>query len=558
MTLRVVDKPPPNLVRIRRALLSVSDKAGLTGFAKALSDRGVEIISTGGTATALAAAGIPVIPVERVTGFPEILDGRVKTLHPMVHGGLLARRDDESHQKAMRENSISGIDLVCVNLYPFEQTVAKEGVTFAEAVENIDIGGPSMVRSAAKNHAFVAIVTDPSQYDRVIGEFVANDASLPLALREELAGAAFALTARYDAAISAYMHARKPATETSRRFPPTLTLSFVKVEDLRYGENPHQAAALYRSMTPTTGPSVVGATQLHGKELSYNNVGDAAAALELARALTGVARTTKLGSTAACVVKHSNPCGAAIAQTAADAVDEAILGDPLAAYGGIVALSTEVDGPAAARMCRSDVFLEVLIAPSFSQAAIDQLTKRWANLRLLAVGELEPPTTTDIAIPAIRHAFVPGGILAQEQDTRLATPAEIALKAGPAPSDRTLAIVTFMEAVCRALTSNAVAIGGESRERPGAAVRLFGAGAGQMDRVASCKLCVKKAGELAKGAVAFSDAFFPFKDGPEVLIKAGVGTIAHPGGSKRDQETFDACTAAGITCLVTGLRHFRH
>jgi phosphoribosylaminoimidazolecarboxamide formyltransferase/IMP cyclohydrolase len=392
----------------------------------------------------------------------------------------------------------------------------------------------------------------------VIGSLATHDGCLPLVLREELAAAAFALTARYDAAISAYMHARRPATETSRRFPPTLTLSYAKVDDLRYGENPHQAAALYRTMHPAGGPSVVGATQLHGKELSYNNVADAAAALDLVRALAGVAVRTRLGQAAACVVKHSNPCGASIAPTAADAVDEAILGDPLAAYGGIVGVSVEVDGPAAARLCRSDVFLEVVVAPSFSQAAVDQLTKRWANLRLLAVGPIEPPSESEIAVPTIRQTFVEGGLLSQERDARLATPAEIELKAGPPASERTLAIVSFMEAVCRGLTSNAVAVGGESKERPGTAVRLFGAGAGQMDRVAACKLCVKKAGELAKGAVVFSDAFFPFKDGPEVLIKAGVSTIAHPGGSKRDQETFDACAAANVTCLLTGLRHFRH
>lgn len=543
----------PDLVAITRALVSVSDKSGLVPFVRALVDMGVEIISTGGTAAALQREGIKVTPIEQVTGFPEIMDGRVKTLHPKVHGGLLGVRDSPAHAAAMKTHAIEPIDLVCVNLYPFEATIAREGVTRGEAIEQIDIGGPSMVRSAAKNHAFVAVVTGPDQYGRVLADLNLNAGKTSRQLRRALAATAFSTTAKYDAAIASYLSGEGGG---DARFPEAIALAFIKNADLRYGENPHQAAAVYRDAAPIREPSIIGATQLHGKELSFNNVNDACAALDLARALRRVRFTLPEGYGApvgACVVKHTNPCGAAIAPTVAEAVDEAILGDPVAAYGGILAVNAELDGAAASRLCRNDVFLEVIVAPSFSDAALEQLRARWANVRLLAVGELR-----DLPVPPVECKFVPGGLLVQECDRALASAAEISHRAGPAPIDTTIQIAGFLEAVCRALTSNAIVIGGVSPERGPSCVRVFGAGAGQMDRVNACRIARRKAGKLAKGAVAFSDAFFPFPDGPKKLINAGVTTIAHPGGSKRDQDTFDLCQQSGVTCLTTGMRHFRH
>jgi phosphoribosylaminoimidazolecarboxamide formyltransferase/IMP cyclohydrolase len=529
------------LVNIRRALVSVSDKTGLIPFVKSLSLRGVEIISTGGTASALKAAGIPVTPIDAVTGFPEIMHGRVKTLHPKVHGGILGVRDEPSHVDAMREHGISPIDLVCVNLYPFEEAIAKPGCTEADAVENIDIGGPSMVRSAAKNFEWVTIVTNAAQYERVLAELDQHSGCTTRSLRAEFSAAAFGVTSRYDAAIAAHFTKRADAT-----FPPLMTLTYVKAEDLRYGENPHQAAALYRAGTRPHGPSIAGAEQLHGKELSYNNINDAAAALELVRALARV----DAAAVGACVVKHANPCGAAFASNPLDAVNEAILGDPLAAYGGILAINKPLDEAAAVRLCEKDIFLEVIVAPSYSAAALDTLRARWANVRLLAVGEITGGQSERLEMRSIA-----GGLLVQERDAVNATTFE--RRSGPEATAHTMRIAAFLEVVCRALMSNAVVVGGASPNCAGA-VRMFGGGAGQMDRLTSCRLACEKAGTLTKGAVAFSDAFFPFADGPQVLVDAGVSTIIHPGGSKRDTETFALCESRGVTCLTTGVRHFRH
>ncbi len=546
--------PPPDLVPIRRALISVSDKSGIELFAKALAARGIEIISTGGTAALLTAAGLKVTPVEEITGFPEMMDGRIKTLHPKVHGALLALRDNPAHQRAMAEHGITPIDLVVVNLYPFESAASRPGATLDDAIENIDIGGPSMIRSAAKNFGHVCVVTHAADYEKVLEELEKTRGFTSLSLRGRLAARAFRLTARYDAAIAAELRARLRHAGESR-FPRLLNLAYSKLEDLRYGENPHQAAAVYTSLdSAPAGPSVVGARKLHGKELSYNNLADASAALELVRALAELPPGPNGPCVGACVVKHTNPCGAAIASTVSDAVDEAFLGDPLAAYGGILAVSAELDGPTAARLCRNDVFLEVVVAPSFSPSALDQLRTRWANLRILATGPLTTPTTDG----ALRYQFIPGGVLVQEQDRRAARPDEYTHRAGPSPTPETIHLASFLEAVCRALTSNAIAIGGVSPERGTGAWRLFGAGAGQMDRVAACKIAVRKARKLALGATAFSDAFFPFPDGPKLLVRAGISCIVHPGGSKRDQDTFDLCQEKGVTCLTTGLRHFRH
>ncbi|MBI1189509.1 MAG: bifunctional phosphoribosylaminoimidazolecarboxamide formyltransferase/IMP cyclohydrolase [Tepidisphaera sp.] len=530
------------LATIRSALLSVSDKAGLIPFARALASHGVELISTGGTAAAITQAGLPVTPIDKVTGFPEMLDGRVKTLHPMVHGGLLGVRDNPAHVAAMQKHGIRPIDLVCVNLYPFEQTIATPGCTFEHAIENIDIGGPSMLRSAAKNFEHVTVVTSPEQYERVIAELASQGGKTSRRLRAELARAAFALTCRYDGAIAAYLEP-KPAS----RFPAILNVSYVRAEELRQGENPHQGGAIYRSMNrPQAGTSIAHAEQLHGKELSYNNLNDAQAALSLALAI----RRAVPGQVGAAVIKHTNPCGAASAPDAREAVAGALAGDPLAAYGGILALSSEMDSDAAT-LITSDksIFLEVIVAPGFSAAALELLRARWANVRLLASGQVQDT----LEEPPLELRTLPGGLLAQTPDTLLA--GDFAHKAGPAPTREQLKIAAFLEPVCRALFSNAVCLGGVAKD---GSLRLFGAGAGQMDRVTASRLAVEKAGPLAEGSVCFSDAFFPFSDGPTLLGEAGVSVIVHPGGSKRDQDTFDLCTARGICCLTTGIRHFRH
>jgi len=529
----------PDLVPIRRALVSVSDKTDLVPFVKGLVDFGVQIISTGGTARALAEAGIAVLPIEKVTGFPEMMDGRIKTLHPAIHGALLARRDVDAHVRAMREHDITPIDLVCVNLYPFEQTVAAADVTEAEAIEQIDIGGPSMLRSAAKNHPAVTVVTAVGQYDRVLEEMKAHDGATTGALRRELATAAFTRTAEYDTAISAWL-----SSTGEEAFPAMLRLSFVRQAELRYGENPHQKAVLYADPASTE-PSVVTASVLHGKPLSYNNIHDAAGALELIQDLH---RAFPRLATAA-VIKHTNPCGAAVADDLAEAFRLAYEGDSLAAYGGILAVSRRMDQATAALICEGQKFFEVIIAPGYDEAAFAMLGERWKNVRLLSLPTLEGAPQRRIA-----YRTIPGGLLAQDRDTQPADLGQWVHAAGPAPSQQLLADAAFIWSVVKHLTSNAVAIGRGHQ--------LLGAGAGQMDRVASCRLAIEKAGaRLGRGdgpAIAASDAFFPFPDGPQLLIDAGVKCIVHPGGSKRDQETFDVCNSHDVTVILTGVRHFRH
>ncbi|MEM9372321.1 MAG: bifunctional phosphoribosylaminoimidazolecarboxamide formyltransferase/IMP cyclohydrolase [Planctomycetota bacterium] len=529
------DTSPMPPARVTRALLSVSDKSGLIELAKALHRHGAELISTGGTARAISDAGLPVTPIDDVTGFPEMLDGRVKTLHPNVHGGLLGRRDLDTHVSAMRQHNIEPIDLVCVNLYPFEATVADPDVSEPEAIEQIDIGGPSMIRSGAKNHASVTVVTEPSQYAELIAEIESNGGATSFELRRRFAIDAFRRTAAYDAAISNHLGQSDP-------MPARLNLSFVRQDTLRYGENPHQSAAVYATPNAPSG-ALITAKQLHGKALSYNNLNDANATLELVRAMH---RVSSDGVSAA-VVKHTNPCGAATSSDTRTAVDLAIAGDPMAAFGGILAVSAGIDRAAAERIAADGTFFEVVIASSFDADAADVLMKRWKNVRLLEVGHSSPQVTHE-------HRFLPGGLLVQERDLIDPDPVSWTHAAGPKPDETTLIAGATLVPVCRALSSNAVLIGGEN----GQSVRLFGAGAGQMDRVASCLGAVRKSGDLAKGAIAVSDAFFPFPDGPEILIDAGVATIVHPGGSKNDQLTFDLCDRHGITCLTTGVRHFRH
>ena len=525
-------------VRLARALLSVSDKSGLIELARALHRHGVELISTGGTARAIADAGLPVTSIDSVTGFPEMLDGRVKTLHPNVHGGLLGRRDLPSHTEAMKEHGIEPIDLVCVNLYPFEATVAKPGVTEAEAIEQIDIGGPSMIRSGAKNHASVTVVTEPAQYAELIDVLDANDGATPFVLRRRFAIDAFWRTAAYDAAISGHLGSDEP-------LPARLTLAFERQETLRYGENPHQPAAVYAVPNAPAG-TLATAKQIHGKALSYNNLNDASAALELCRAIA----TTGPDRAAAVIVKHTNPCGAAVAGDLRTAVERAIAGDPMAAFGGILAISRSPDSLVAELIADPSHFFEVIIAPRFEAGAADLLKARWKNVRLLELGDTIPDIRTE-------HKFLPGGLLVQERDLTVPDADAWTHAAGPIASPETLSAGAVLEPICRALSSNAVLIGGVDTERPDA-VSLFGAGAGQMDRVASCLSAIRKAGDSARGAIAVSDAFFPFPDGPQILIDAGVKAIVHPGGSKNDGLTFDLCAQHGVTCLTTGVRHFRH
>ncbi|MCA9283686.1 MAG: bifunctional phosphoribosylaminoimidazolecarboxamide formyltransferase/IMP cyclohydrolase, partial [Phycisphaerales bacterium] len=527
-----------DLVRVRRALLSVSDKTDLVPFARGLSGLGVEIVSTGGTAAALTAAGIPVQPVEAVTGFPEMMDGRLKTLHPAVHGALLGRRDNADHVAAMNAHGIVPIDLVCVNLYPFERTVAKGDVSFDQAIEQIDIGGPSMVRSAAKNNDFVAVVTDPRQYDRVMGEMLGHEGATTLALRRELAAAAFRRTAEYDLAISAWMGGR-----ADQGFPETLRLTYLLDQELRYGENPHQRAALYREPV-IQGATIAGARVLHGKKLSYNNINDAAAALDLGRDLFDLLD----GGPSAAIVKHTNPCGAARGNSMRDAFERAYAGDPLAAYGGILVLGGVADADTARAICEGERFFEVVVAERFEADAADALGQRWKNVRLLECGSLRGGARARVL------RSIPGGLLLQDPDDALAQPRNWQHVAGPKPDQATTESAAILWTVCKHLKSNAVCIGRDGQ--------LLGAGAGQMDRVAACRIAIEKAGpRLADQGgvpVAASDAFFPFPDGPQLLVEAGVRCIVHPGGSKRDEETVALCREHNVTCLLTGVRHFRH
>ncbi|MEO1583553.1 MAG: bifunctional phosphoribosylaminoimidazolecarboxamide formyltransferase/IMP cyclohydrolase [Planctomycetota bacterium] len=523
----------------KRALLSVSDKSGVAEFAAQLDRLGFEIISTGGTARAIEDAGTAVTPVDQITGFPEMLDGRVKTLHPMVHGGLLGVRSHPEHRRTMQAHGIGPIDLVAIDLYPFESTIARDGTTRDEAIEQIDIGGPAMIRSAAKNHASVAVITDPADYGRVIDSLHAGNADAALALRRSLAAKAFARTCAYDAAIASYL---ADAEDGSDPLPERITVALSRREVLRYGENPHQQAAVYTD--GRAGGGVLDAEQLHGKPLSYNNIADAAAAWALACTLGRI--EPDLAS--AVIVKHANPCGAAVAPDPALAADGAFAGDPIAAFGGIMACHATLTAPAAERLCEEGVFLEVIVAGGFEPAAADRLRDRWKNLRIL-VGTRPAPEPRLIRL-------VPGGALVQTPDDVVEEHAWHHA-AGPSAESTTIRAARVIEAIAQALASNAVAIGGPDAERPGC-VRLFGAGAGQMDRLTACRLASEKAGESARNAIAVSDAFFPFNDGPALLADTGVRTIVHPGGSKRDQETFELCEERAISCLTTGIRRFRH
>jgi phosphoribosylaminoimidazolecarboxamide formyltransferase / IMP cyclohydrolase len=520
---------------IARALFSASDKTGLVPFAQALAARGVELISTGGTAKALAAAGLKVIEVAEITGFPEMLDGRVKTLHPAIHGGLLARRDDPRHLAALAEHGIGAIDLLAVTLYPFEATVAR-GASADECIENIDIGGPALIRAAAKNHGDVVVVTDPADYDEVVAEMSANNGATGLELRRTLASRAYARTAAYDAAIAQWFAVRQDVT-----FPPVLTVAGRLRQSLRYGENPHQQAALYVAGERRYG--VAAAEQVQGKELSFNNLNDTDAAFEL---------VAEFDAPAVAVIKHANPCGVATGRSLSEAYVKALACDPISAYGGIIAVNRPLDGEAAAAIAK--LFAEVVIAPAVAPEARAALARRTA-LRLLVTGGMPDP-----AAPGMTMRSLAGGFLLQTRDAGRIDAAELKAVTKRAPTPRELADLLFAFRVAKHVKSNAIVYA-----KDGATV---GIGAGQMSRVDSARIAAWKAEEAgkaaglaespARGSVVASDAFFPFADGLEAAVAAGATAVIQPGGSVRDEEVIAAADKAGIAMVFTAVRHFRH
>jgi phosphoribosylaminoimidazolecarboxamide formyltransferase/IMP cyclohydrolase len=519
-------------IRIRQALVSVSDKTGLVEFARALAALGVSILSTGGTAKLLAANGVKVTEVADYTGYPEMLDGRLKTLHPKVHGGLLARRDSPEHMAAIKDAGIEPIDLVVVNLYPFQQTIAKPGCTFEDAIENIDIGGPTMVRAAAKNHGGVAVVTDPGDYAGILDELRARGGHLGAATRLALAKKAFAHTAAYDAGIANYLTSLD-ADARPTLFPEKLTLQWEKAQPMRYGENPHQEAAFYRDADPVAG-SLARYAQLQGKELSYNNIADADAAWEC----------VKTFERPACVIiKHANPCGVAEADDCLAAYQRAFKTDPTSAFGGIIAFNRSLDGRTADAVAKQ--FVEVVIAPEVSPEARAVFAGK-ANVRVLAV-----PIGRDVQ----RYDFkrVGGGLLVQTPDARNVTAAELKVVTKRAPTEAELRDLLFAWRVAKFVKSNAIVFCGDGM--------TLGVGAGQMSRVDSARIAAIKAqnaGLSLAGSVVASDAFFPFRDGLDVVAEAGAKAVIEPGGSVRDDEVIAAADERGIAMVFTGVRHFRH
>jgi phosphoribosylaminoimidazolecarboxamide formyltransferase / IMP cyclohydrolase len=528
---------------ITRALLSVSDKSGLADLGAALAARGIELVSTGGTAKALRNAGLAVKDVSDLTGFPEMMDGRVKTLHPKVHGGLLALRDNAEHVAAMEAHDIGPIDLVVVNLYPFEATVAK-GASREEIIENIDIGGPSMVRSAAKNHGFVTILTDPADYLTLVEEMNANDGATSQAFRTRMAGKAYARTAAYDSAIASWFAFSPAASDAPTLFPEALPMAFKRADTLRYGENPHQAAAIYVPQAAGTA-GVPQAAQLQGKELSYNNLNDADAALELAAEFAGQAP-------AVVIVKHANPCGVAQGGSLIEAWEAALACDSVSAFGGIVAVNTELDAATAEAI--SAIFTEVVIAPSVSAEA-REIFARKKNLRLLECGALPNPRRGGLAMKTIA-----GGMLIQSRDNGTISADDLKVVTKRAPTPQELKDCLFAWTVARHVKSNAIVYAKEGA--------TAGIGAGQMNRRDSARIAAIKAREAAEtygwdaprtlGSAVASDAFFPFADGLISAAEAGATAVIQPGGSIRDDEVIAAADEAGLAMVFTGMRHFRH
>ncbi|EGV35682.1 bifunctional phosphoribosylaminoimidazolecarboxamide formyltransferase/IMP cyclohydrolase [Neisseria weaveri] len=525
------------MTAIKRALISLSDKTGVVEFAQALNQLGVEILSTGGTAKMLADAGVPVIEVADYTGFPEMLDGRVKTLHPKIHGGILGRRDLDEHVAKMKEHDIGNIDLVCVNLYPFAATIAKPGCTLEDAIENIDIGGPTMVRSAAKNWKHVAIVTDNADFTAVVDELKA-DGSLSDKTRFNLSRKAFSHTAQYDGMISNYLTSvsdeKLSGEPQMNEFPEQFNQSWVKVQDMRYGENPHQQAAFYRDIYPAAG-SLSAYKQLQGKELSYNNIADSDAAWEAVKAFE---------QPACVIVKHANPCGVAVASNTLDAYKLAYATDTTSAFGGIIAFNREVDGETV-KAITDNQFMEVLMAPSFTAEALEIAAAK-KNVRVL-----------EVPLHAGANRFelkrVGGGLLVQTPDIHRISREDLKVVSKRQPTEQEWQDLLFVWNVAKYVKSNAIVFGKGGQ--------TYGIGAGQMSRVDSTRIAARKAQDAGldlNGACAASDAFFPFRDGVDVIAEQGIKAIIHPAGSMRDEEVFAAADEHGIAMVVTGIRHFRH
>ena len=508
---------------IKNALISVSDKTGVVDFAKSLVKLGVTIYSTGGTLEVIRNAGIMVHGVEELTHFPEMMNGRVKTLHPMVHGGILAVRDNMEHKKAMKDHGIEAIDLVVVNLYPFRETIAKEHVTLEEAIENIDIGGPTMVRSAAKNHAYVGIVVNPNRYDEII-HILQEHGELPASVRLQLAKEAFSHTVAYDVAIANYM--AKQVVE--QPLPQEFLGAYEKVSDLRYGENPHQKAAFYREFGKPSGMG--GMHQLHGKELSYNNIVDMEAAWNM---------VWEFSEPAACIIKHTNPCGAAVGVDVHEAYVRAYEADSTSAFGGIVAVNRPVDIDTAEEM--SKIFLEVIMAPRFDEAALSLLEKK-KNIRLIV---LDKPDTHQMVLKKVS-----GGLLVQEEDSIVEDESTYEVVTKVEPTKEQWEALRFAWKLVKHVKSNAIVVTSSHQ--------TLGVGAGQMNRVGSAHIALTQAGEAAKGAVLSSDAFFPFGDTVETAAAHGISAIIQPGGSIRDEESIKAADEAGIAMVFTHIRHFKH
>jgi len=524
------------MTKVGRALLSVHDKTGVVDFAKGLSALGIEIVSTGGTAKLLRESGVPVVDVAQLTGFPEMLDGRVKTLHPKVHGGILARRDVPAHMQALDAHGIGPIDLVVVALYPFEQTVARPGVTLDEAVENIDIGGPSMIRGAAKNSGAVGVITDPSQYAPVLDELRGSGGTLTAETRSRLALEAFRRTAQYDAAIASYLGRIAAGPESGGDFPARLSLEAERLQHLRYGENPHQAAAFYRPVGTALGLGA--AEQLHGPELSYNNLLDWSAALGL---------LLEFDDPAAVVIKHTNPCGVALGACVAEAMSRAKACDPVSIYGGIVGVNRRLDLATVKEL--SGILLEILFAPDFAMDALEELRrtkKKCRVLRLPCLAADYPGRMRDVR-------SVLGGLLVQEADLTDLDPAALKVVSRRAPTEAEMQALRFAWRVAKHAKSNAIVLT--------TADQVVGVGAGQMNRVDSARIAVMRAranGLETKGAVCASDAFFPFRDGLDVVAEAGATAVIHPGGSLRDEEVVKAADEHGLAMVVCGIRHFKH
>ncbi|ASR49033.1 bifunctional phosphoribosylaminoimidazolecarboxamide formyltransferase/IMP cyclohydrolase [Paenibacillus kribbensis] len=513
---------------IKRALVSVSDKRGIVEFCRELSKLGVEIVSTGGTSSLLSKEGIPVIGISEVTGFPEIMDGRVKTLHPAVHSGLLAVRDNEEHQRQMKELGLGYIDLVVVNLYPFAETIAKPGVTYEDAIENIDIGGPTMLRSAAKNHAFVSVVVDADDYSTVLEE-IRKDGDTELNTRKRLAAKVFRHTAAYDALISDYL-----SNVTGEPLPERYTVTYEKIQDLRYGENPHQQAAFYRQPLAAKG-TLTTAKQLHGKELSYNNINDANAALQIVK---------EFSEPAVVAVKHMNPCGVGIGGSIYEAYGKAYAADPTSIFGGIVAANRIIDGDTAKKL--SEIFLEIVLAPGFTKEALEILTKK-KNIRLLDLGEISPSQQAESRFVV---TSIEGGMVVQQNDIHAVDPDALTVVTERAPSEEELKQLLFSWKVVKHVKSNAIVLAADNM--------TIGVGAGQMNRVGAAKIAIEQAGEKAKGAVLASDAFFPMGDTLELAAKAGITAVIQPGGSIKDEESIKVANEYGIAMVFTGVRHFKH